>query len=149
MLKHALVTATTTVLLLAMLTACAEDDQSNSSANKAAETSNAAVAKPAESTSQRSKRPAQVDPKKAEPQTLEAFQSAAIMGQPVDFSSAENVASSLQTIQQEAGAEAANRVESAINYMLVYDLSVGRNKQKLYKKLDGKTPNEILGMSAR
>lgn len=150
MLKNALVTVTTTVLLLAMLTACAEDDQSENAASKAADTSKAmANTQAAEDKPKRSKRPERVAPKEAAPQKLEAFQSAAIMSKPVDFSSPENVTASFQAIQKEAGDEASSRVKNAINYMLVYDLSVGRNKQKLYEKLNGKTPNEIMAMTGR
>ncbi len=72
-----------------------------------------------------------------------------IMDQPVDFSSSGNVAKSLQAIEQQAGEKSAGMVNNAIQFMLVYDLSVGRNKDKLYKKLDGKTPNEILAMTKR
>lgn len=150
MLKNALVTAISTALLLTMLTACAEDDQTNSAADKTTGTSETvANAKPAEDETKRSSRAQQAQPAAAEPQAMEAFQSAAIMSKPVDFSSPESFASSIQAIQEEAGDEASTRIQSAIDYMLVYDLSVGRNKQKLYEKLDGKTPNEILAMMRR
>jgi|GEM_PF-1459539 len=150
MFKNVLVTATSAVLLLGILTACAEDDQNNNAAGKAADTSKAvATTKPAQDKAKRPTRPQPTEPKAAEPQQLEAFQSAAIMSKPVDFSSPQSVASSIQAIQKDAGDEASSRVESVINYMLVYDLSVGRNKQKLYDKLNGKTPNEILALTGR
>lgn len=150
MLKNAFVTAISTVLLMTVLTACAEDDQSNSTADKAAQTSETvAGTKPLENQATRSARPQSAQPVAAEPQALEAFQSAAIMSKPVDFSSPESFTSSIQAIREEAGDEASTRIESALDYMLVYDLSVGRNKQKLYEKLNGKTPNEILAMMRR
>lgn len=150
MLKKALVSAISTALLLTILTACAEDDQSNNATNKAAETSKAvANTKSAENKTDRPARPQRSEPKAAAPKTLAAFQSAAIMSKPVDFSSPENITNSMQAIQTEAGDEASARVDSAINYMVVYDLSVGGDKQKLYEKLNGKTPNEILDMTGR
>ena len=72
-----------------------------------------------------------------------------IMDQPVDFSSPESVEKSLENIRQQAGEKEASSVSSAIGHMVVYDLSVNRNKKKLYEKLDGKTPNEILVMAQR
>jgi hypothetical protein len=55
----------------------------------------------------------------------------------------------MDKIKQDAGEEAASRVKNAIDYMVVYDLSVGRDREKLYKKLNGKTPNQILAMTGR
>ena len=43
----------------------------------------------------------------------------------------------------------ARRVESKMGYLLTYDLSVGHNEAKLQKKLNGKTPNEIIAMKKR
>lgn len=70
-----------------------------------------------------------------------------IMDQAVNFSTPEDIEKSLKSIEDEAGSAMAGQVKNAIDYMLVYDLSVNRNKAKLYKKLDGKTPNEILAMA--
>ena len=143
MLKNALVTAITTATLLLILTACGGDDQSNPA--------EATAKKPAagKQTNTKAQRPKRPQAKATEPQPMDAFQSSPIMNKPVDFSSPESIKNSIQAIQEEAGDKASNRVESAISYMLVYDLSVGRNKQKLYKKLDGKTPNQILAMTGR
>ena len=150
MLKKALVSAISTALLLTMLTACAEDDQSNNATNKTLETGKAVTdTQPAENRTDRPARPQRSEPKAATPKALTGFQSAAIMSKPVDFSSPENITNSMQAIQTEAGDEASARVDGAIDYMLVYDLSVGGNKQKLYEKLNGKTPNEILNMTGR
>jgi len=71
------------------------------------------------------------------------------MDQPVDFSSPESVEKTMENIRQQAGEKEASGVSSAIGYMVVYDLSVNRNKEKLYKKLDGKTPNQIIAMAQR
>jgi hypothetical protein len=74
-------------------------------------------------------------------------QAGGIMDQAVNFSTPEAIEETLKSIEDEAGAAMAGQVKNAIDYMLVYDLSVNRNKAKLYKKLDGKTPNEILAMA--
>ena len=55
----------------------------------------------------------------------------------------------MENIRQQAGEKEASGVSSAIGYMVVYDLSVKRNKKKLYEKLDGKTPNQIIAMAQR
>ena len=72
-----------------------------------------------------------------------------VMDQPVDFSSPESVEKTMENIRQQAGEKEASGVSNAIGYMVVYDLSVNRNKEKLYKKLDGKTPNQIIAMAQR
>ncbi|GMR14577.1 MAG: hypothetical protein BMS9Abin30_0182 [Gammaproteobacteria bacterium] len=72
-----------------------------------------------------------------------------IMDQPVDFSSPENVEKTLAAIRQQAGEKAAGSINNAIGYLIVYDLSVKRDKDKLYKRLNGKTPNEILALVRR
>ncbi len=72
-----------------------------------------------------------------------------IMDQPVDFSSAEAYAKTLESIRQQDGDKVAGSIENTIGYFMVYDLSVKRDKEKLMKKLNGKTPNEILGMRRR
>lgn len=72
-----------------------------------------------------------------------------IMDQPVDFSSPENVEKTMAAIRQQAGEKEAGSINNAIGYLIVYDLSVKRDKNKLYKRLDGKTPNEILALMRR
>ena len=149
MMKKILISAIASSMMLFLLTACAEDEQASSDASKAeavtstdtAAAKNAAKAKP--------NRPPRPAPTKPEPLPLEEFQSAAIMSEAVDFSSPEQVTASMDKIKQGAGDEAANRVKNAMDYLLVYDLGVGRNQQKLNAKLNGKTPNEILAMINR
>lgn len=84
---------------------------------------------------------------KAKPATTGTVQADGIMAQAVNFSTPEDIEKSLQFIEDETGAAVANQIRNAIDYLLVYDLSVNRDKAKLYKKLDGKTPNEILAMA--
>lgn len=152
MFKTALVTTMSTALMLVTLTGCSDDNSgsADSAATKSKEVANTSQ-KPATKkvTAKRNERPKRAEMTAPKTQPLEAFQSEAIMGQPVDFSSPESISDSIEAIQQEAGDEAASRVESAIEYLLVYDLSVARNKQNLYAKLNGKTPNQILAMTNR
>lgn len=72
-----------------------------------------------------------------------------LMDQPVDFSSPEAVEATLQSIRENDGDDAYNSVKSAMDYLQFYDLSVNNNKEKLYKKLDGKTPNNIIALMKR
>ncbi|RLC09754.1 MAG: hypothetical protein DRI24_21290, partial [Deltaproteobacteria bacterium] len=89
---------------------------------------------------------AQQDPKKA---ARAAVQDAPIMNQAVDFSTPENIAKSLANIKDQAGARAARKVDSAMGYIMTYDLGVNRDEAKMYKKLNGKTPNQIIAMTKR
>ena len=72
-----------------------------------------------------------------------------VMDLPVDFSSPEKVEESIEKVRQEAGDEAARDLSNALGYILAYDLSVSRNKEKMYKKLDGRTPNAIISKMKR
>jgi len=76
-------------------------------------------------------------------------QQVSVMDQAVDFSTPEEVKKSFQKIQEQAGDAAVENLQNALNYMLFYDLGVGRDINRLYKKLDGKTPNEIIAVSAK
>jgi hypothetical protein len=75
--------------------------------------------------------------------------STSIMDQPMDFSTAENVEISLQKIREQEGDRAYKKLNSAMKYIKFYDLSISNNMEKLYKKLDGKTPNEVIAMMER
>ena len=72
-----------------------------------------------------------------------------LMNQPVDFSSPEAVEATLQSIRENEGDAAYKNVKSAMDYALFYDLSIGNDKEKLYKKLDGETPNNIIAKMKR
>ena len=71
-------------------------------------------------------------------------QESSIMDQPVDFSTPENVEISLQKVKDQEGEKTYKTLNSAIQYVLFYDLSIGGDKEKLYKALDGSTPREII-----
>lgn len=145
MIKQILISTTALGMMLFLLAACADDQQA--SADASAKATDAAAASPAQAAN--AKQPSRPAPAQAEQRPQESFQSAAVMSEAVDFSSAEQITASIDKIKQGAGDQAANRVQNAIDYLLVYDLSVGRNKQKLYDKLNGKTPNQILAMINR
>jgi len=72
-----------------------------------------------------------------------------IMDQPVDFSTPEDVEKSLQKVREQAGDQAYKNLQSAMKYILYYDLSLANNKEKMYQKLNGSTPNEILAKMKR
>lgn len=86
----------------------------------------------------------------AEAATAEADgEQGSVMELPVDFSSPEKVEESIEKVRQQAGDDAARDLSNALGYILAYDLSVGANKEKMYKKLDGRTPNAIIAKMKR
>jgi hypothetical protein len=71
-------------------------------------------------------------------------QSDSLMNQPVNFSTPEDVEKTLQNIREEEGDKVYKQVKNAMQYIMYYDLSLRNDKEKLYKKLDGKTPEQII-----
>ena len=67
-----------------------------------------------------------------------------LMDQPVDFSSPEAVEETLQNIRDQEGEAAYKNLNSAMAYILYYDLGLGNDKAKLHRKLDGQTPRQII-----
>ena len=129
MLKNILITASAGTLTLFLLTACAEDAKDTGQSNTA-------------------KVPAPIE-KTEEKTAVSTSQDKSIMSQPVNFSTPEDVEKTLQNIREEAGDDTYNQLKNAMQYMLVYDLGLSRNKEKLYQKLNGKTPEKILEMTKR
>lgn len=78
-----------------------------------------------------------------------AAEQLSVMDTPVNFSTPEDVEKSIEKVRQEAGETEALRLTNALGYILAYDLSLGRDKEKLYKKLDGRTPNAIIAKMKR
>ncbi len=74
---------------------------------------------------------------------------ASIMDQPVDFTTQENVQKTVQAVKEQAGDTAARDLQNALQYLLVYDLSVKHDQDKLYKKLNGSTPRQIIARMKR
>jgi len=67
----------------------------------------------------------------------------------MDGSSEAAFEESLKQLQETAPTDEYRSVKSAIQYLLVYDLNTRGNKEKLYAKLNGKTPDEIIAMAKR
>lgn len=76
-------------------------------------------------------------------------QDVTLMNQPVDFSSPEAVEKTLQNIRDKEGDNAYKKITNAMQYLMVYDLSLRNNEEKLHKKLDGMTPEEIIAKMRR
>ncbi|HEY5775215.1 MAG TPA: hypothetical protein VIS57_03945, partial [Xanthomonadales bacterium] len=72
-----------------------------------------------------------------------------IMDQPVNFSTPADVDKSIATVKEQAGEDAARELQNALGYILAYDLSIGHDEEKMYKKLNGRTPNEIISKMKR
>jgi len=76
-------------------------------------------------------------------------QSVSLMTQSVDFSSPEAVEATMQNIREKEGDKAYTQLKNAMQYIMVYDLSVSNNEEKLYKKLNGRTPEQIISKMKR
>jgi len=140
--KSLLALTTTATMVLLLVTACADKDEPSATVDNKQPAATEDVKK---SATGETKVP--VPKVKREKKTAKAFDAdAPIMNQPVDFSTPESISKSLQAIREQAGARAVRKMESAMGYMLTYDLAVGRDEAKMYKKLNGKTPNEIIAM---
>jgi succinate dehydrogenase/fumarate reductase flavoprotein subunit len=87
-------------------------------------------------------------------QTMEASvesnqQEVSIMQQPVDFSTPEAVENTLQAILEKEGDTTYRQIKNAMQYIMVYDLSLGKNEEKLHKKLNGRTPEQVIAKMKR
>ncbi len=133
MRKTLIASLTTGILTMLLVTGCAEDSKDTVS-TEAAETSTA---------------PAKVSPAHAAvtentPDTVALDDS--IMDEPVNFSTPEDVSRTLTNIREKAGSRASRKLDSAMGYIMTYDLGVARDEERMYKKLNGKTPNQIISM---
>lgn len=81
--------------------------------------------------------------------TAEAGGDVSIMDQPVNFSTPEDVEKSIEAVREQAGEAQARELNNALGYILAYDLSLKRNKELMYQKLNGRTPNEIIAKMKR
>ena len=70
-----------------------------------------------------------------------------VMDQPVNFSSQKEVNKSIEKVRQQAGDVEANELERALEIILPQHMTQRREKDKLLKILNGKTPNEIIAMA--
>lgn len=134
MLIKILKTMSVLTMVLFLAPACAKQDneaEAKASANPAVET--AAQASAAETTQA--------------PDTAGGDPS--IMDKPVNFSTPEDVEKSIEAVRLGAGDKAARDLNNAMKYILTYDLSLRRDKEKMYQKLNGRTPNEIIAKMKR
>ena len=67
-----------------------------------------------------------------------------IMDTPLDGSSVEAFKAGLQLVDEEATEKQYRSLMSALDYLLLFDISVKRKKELLYARLDGYTPNQII-----
>ena len=72
-----------------------------------------------------------------------------VMDTPVNFSTPEDVEKSFQLISEQAGEGQLKGLKIALSYIMTYDLSVGHDKEKMYEKLNGRTPNQIISKMNR
>jgi succinate dehydrogenase/fumarate reductase flavoprotein subunit len=124
MLKKLTTTLATVTMALFLVTACAEEGKDTGSTTARTST----------------------DKEKA---TDSGNQAHSLMNQPVNFSTPEDVEKTLQNIREKEGGKAYNQLKNAMQYLMVYDLSVGNNEEKLYKKLNGRTPEQIIAKMKR
>lgn len=129
MLIKVLMTMSVLTLILFLAPACAEQDNEAGASGKPAKetTAPAPAAEPADA----------------------ADAGMSIMDKPVNFSTPEDVEKSIEAVRQQAGETQARDLKNALGYILAYDLSIGRNKEKMYQKLNGRTPNEIIAKMKR
>ena len=62
----------------------------------------------------------------------------------MDGSSLEAFEKSMEQVKETGTAEEYRALESAIDYLLIYDLSAKRNMEKLIERLNGRTGHEII-----
>jgi len=138
--KSLLAVSTTAIMVLLLVTACAEEDRQSASVEEKEALVTAKAVTP-EAPKVKAPVAAATETKQTEKTDIQALP---IMNQPVDFSSPESVSKALAEIKEQAGARTVRKIESAMGHMMAYDLGVGRDEAKMYKKLNGKTPNQII-----
>ena len=120
MRKNLLTSMTAATMMLFLVNACAE------------ESTEAQIAEQADSNSA------------AEVAVAGGVQSDSLMDQPVNFSTPEDAEKTLQNIRDKEGDGAHKGLLGAMEFIMFYDLSVGNNKEKMYQKLNGMPPREII-----
>lgn len=131
-----LIPLTTAVLSLSLLSACS-DEAADSPAAKATQPAAQEIDK--KTTEKKAVTPA------AKPDSGVVD----VMDMPMNFSTPATTKKSFLAVKVEAGGMEVSKLLQALKYLQKTDKSVNHNKQKLYKKLNGKTPNEIMRLAGR
>ncbi len=134
MLKNLITTISVFTMILVLAPACAEQDSEAEAATSSKPAAQVTAAAPTAETT---------------PAAAATDGAASIMDMPVNFSTPEDVEKSIEAVRQQAGEESARELSNALGYILTYDLSLGRDKEKMYKKLNGRTPNAIIAKMKR
>ena len=133
MVRNLIVTISVCFMILTLTSACTEQDKSAEAAPTMEQSNKATTATASVATLET-------------PGTGEAVW---IMDTPVNFSTPEDVENVMDLVRTQAGEAQASRLSNALRYILNYDPSLGRDKEKMYKKLNGRTPNEIIAKMKR
>jgi hypothetical protein len=67
-----------------------------------------------------------------------------IMEVPLDGSSVESFTAGLARVEDLAAPYDYDQLEKALQWLMVYDIAAKNNKELLYQRLDGNTPNQII-----
>jgi len=134
MLKNLITTIAVFTMLLVLAPACAEQENEAEAATSSKPAAEAMTAAPTDETT---------------PPATATDGASSIMDMPVNFSTPEDVEKSIEAVRQQAGETAARDLNNALGYILAYDLSLARDKEKMYKKLNGRTPNAIIAKMKR
>jgi len=122
-------------LTLAFVPACAEQDKDA-----------VVIADTAQATAKQVSTPVA---ESAKPGDNTGVEQDSVMDQPLNFSTPEDVEKSIEKVRQEAGDAKALALKKAMDYILYYDLSLGNDRDKMYAKLNGSTPNAIIARMKR
>ena len=72
-----------------------------------------------------------------------------LMDAPLDLSTPEKAQQSISEFNQTASEKQVASLSAAISYLQFHDLSARGNVNLLYRRLHGKTPNEIIAMTSK
>lgn len=72
-----------------------------------------------------------------------------IMDIPMDGSSVDAFTADLALVKDQAAPGQYQKLNGALQWLLLYDLGAKRDKATLYQRLDGNTPNEIIAKVKR
>ena len=126
MFKKLLTAASIVTITLFLLPACAKQDDDAETTAGSVQTKDAPASKP-------------------ENRETQAAQGS-VMDQPVNFSSQRAVNKSIENVRQQVGDAEADELNKALGVILTRDMSLRQDKERLFRKLNGKTPNEIIAM---